>query len=66
MRYIAPYLLARFVRKAQENMMGNMQEKTSPNMKKEGEVNVDYVPKKKKPGKKDDLGDYTDFEEFKE
>jgi len=66
MRYIAPYLISMFIKKAQDRMMNNMGEQTDTKPKKEGEVKVDYVPQKKKPGKKDDLGDVIDFEEVKE
>ncbi|MBN1183315.1 MAG: hypothetical protein JXB49_13570 [Bacteroidales bacterium] len=31
--------------------------------KKEGEINIDYIPKKEKKIK-NDTGDYTDFEEL--
>ena len=31
----------------------------------EGSINVDYVPRDKKPGKKDTEGEYIDFEEVK-
>lgn len=64
MRYVAPLLFARFVRKAQENMMGDQGRTAKTKPKKEGEVKVDYVPEKKRTGKKDNLGDYTDFEEI--
>ena len=66
MRYVAPYLLSLFIKKAQNRMMNNMGEKPDAKPKKEGEVNVDYVPQKKKSGKKDELGDVIDFEEVEE
>ncbi len=66
MRYIAPYLISAFIKKAQDRMMNNMGGQAEANPQKEGEVNVDYVPQKKKPGKKDELGDVIDFEEVKE
>lgn len=68
MRYIAPYLIQMFVKKAQKRMMQDMgHEPPSSGKKKEGEINVDYVPdKKKKNANKDDMGDYIDFEEIKE
>ncbi len=66
MRYIAPYLLSMFIKKAQNRMMNNMGEQADAKSKKAGEVNVDYVPQKKKSGKKDELGDVIDFEEIEE
>lgn len=66
MRYVAPFLLSIFIKKVQNRMMNNMGEQTDSKPKKEGEVNVDYVPKKTKPPKKDKLGDVIDFEEVDE
>ncbi len=65
-RYVLPILLAMFVRRAQKNMMGDQYKAQDVKRKKEGEVNVDFIPKKKKKGKKENLGDYTDFEEIKD
>lgn len=66
MRYVAPFLLSIFIKKVQNRMMNNMGEQTDSKPKKEGEVNVDYIPKKTKPPKKDELGDVIDFEEVDE
>jgi len=40
---------------------GAQQRSKTPN----GGINVDYIPKDKKPGKKDAEGEYIDFEEVK-
>lgn len=61
-RYVLPYLLSVFVRKAQDRMMEN--EGSYKQKKKEGEINIDYSPDKTKKGKKDSIGDYVDFEEI--
>ncbi len=63
MRYVGPYLLSLFIKKAQNRMMND-----EPDVKrrKEGEVKVDYIPKKNKANKKNNLGDFTDFEDVEE
>jgi hypothetical protein len=68
MRYIAPYLISIFIKKAQKKMMQDMgQNPPSSSSKKAGEINVDYVPEKnKQSNKKNNMGDYIDFEEIKE
>jgi hypothetical protein len=68
MRYVAPYLISIFIKKAQKKMMQDMGQDSPPSFsKKAGEVNVDYIPKKnKKDNNKDDMGDYVDFEDVKE
>ena len=67
-RFIFPFLLKYFIGKTQrdfDNWNGNKQQ----HRKKEGEVSIDYNPKKDKKrtasGRKDtgDEGDYVDFEE---
>ncbi len=66
-RYIMPYLISIFIKKAQDRMMGNpsdnMRQKKS---KKEGEVSIDSVPRKSSKTNKENLGDYVDYEEVED
>ena len=61
-RYILPFLARYFLKSSQEKFY-----KQNPDIrkKKEGEVSVDYVPKKnqKDENKKNKLGEYVDYEE---
>lgn len=66
-RYVLPYLLSIFIRKAQDRMMGNSPDYSPPKKsKKEGEVSIDSAPKKNTKASKENLGDYVDFEEVEE
>ncbi|MCD4696569.1 MAG: DUF4834 family protein [Bacteroidales bacterium] len=56
-RFVLPFIARYFIRKSFSNFQ-NQKQTTS---KKEGEINVDYTPKKKNLG--DDLGEYIDYEE---
>ena len=62
-RFLLPILLKKMVERAAHNM-ANQQNFSKERMKKEGEINVDYVPKK---GKKidDSDGEYVDYVEIK-
>jgi hypothetical protein len=62
-KYVFPYLLQRFIRKAQQRFNESQKEATRP----EGDVNVDYVPPKAGKNKynPDSIED-VDFEEVKE
>ena len=62
-RFLLPILLKKMVERAAHNM-ANQQNFSKERMKKEGEINVDYVPKK---GKKidDSDGEYVDYIEIK-
>ena len=64
-RYVMPYLISVFIRRAQDRMMGNdgTQQKRA---KKEGEVSIDSAPKKSTKASKENLGDYVDFEEIED
>jgi hypothetical protein len=66
-RYILPYLISVFIKRAQDQMMrnasNNPKDKTS---KKEGEVSIDSTPKKSNKASKESIGDYVDFEEIEE
>ncbi|MBU1013211.1 MAG: DUF4834 family protein [Bacteroidetes bacterium] len=63
-RYILPYLISVFIKRAHDQMMrnesNNSNAKTS---KKVGEVSIDSAPKKSNKASKDNVGDYVDFEE---
>ncbi len=62
-RFLLPILLKKMVERAAHNM-ANQQNFSKERMRKEGEINVDYVPKK---GKKmdDSDGEYVDYVEIK-
>ncbi len=63
-RYVMPYLLSLFIKRAQDQMMGNMSANSgTKNTKKEGEVSVKTNPKKSPKAHKGNIGDYVDFEE---
>ena len=59
-RYLLPLWARYFIKKTQAKMQNQYQEP----QKKEGEISIDYAPKKKKSG--DELGDYIDYEDIKE
>lgn len=60
-RYLFPYILKRHIKKTQERFYGKQQEQQKHN-RKEGDVNIDYVPEDKKK-KNGDIGEYVDYEE---
>jgi len=66
-KYFFPYLLRKFVEKAQEHFSQFQQGNPQPTKRPEGEINVDYVPQ----GSKEQKGyaqhaEDVDFEEIKE
>jgi hypothetical protein len=68
-RYIVPYLLKRHIRKTQEKYYGSGPDVNNKEKKKEGNVNIDYVPGKEKKNAKnkgDDLGEFVDYEEIED
>lgn len=66
-RYVFPFLIKRFVKKAQKNFYSQHQNyNNSQQAQKEGEVNIKYNKQKQSKRDKDKLGDYVDFEEVKE
>jgi len=56
-RIVFPLVLKHYVKKHEDNFH-------SQNHKKEGKINVDYIPKKDKPKSSID-GEYVDYEEVK-
>jgi len=62
-RWLMPILLKSFMKRAQNQMNQQYQQKDS---KKEGEVNVSQTSRTKPSGEKEKLGDYVDFEEIKD
>ena len=66
-RYVMPYLLSLFIKRAQDQMMGNMSNNSgAKSSKKEGEVSVKTNPQKTSKANKGNIGDYVDFEEVDE
>ena len=66
-KYIFPYLLRIFIRKAQENFRQFQQGNQSQPLRREGEIKVDYVPPAaKKPGFNPTEAEDIDFEEIKD
>jgi hypothetical protein len=66
-RYLFPYLVRSFVKKAQEKFSGYGQEQKKEEMKKEGEVSVKYVPPETSQQKfNPDTTEDVDFEEVKD
>ena len=63
-RFVFPFLVRYFVKKSQDKFY-----EQNPNIrkKKEGEINIDYIPDKNKKEKKckPDEGEYVDYEELK-
>ena len=68
-RFVFPFLLKYFIGKTQRDFSNRENGYEKRHRKKEGEVSIDYIPKKDKKrtdfGVKDtdDQGDYVDFEE---
>lgn len=60
---LLPLLFKRIIRKAQEQAFGApTQSKAS---RPEGSIHIDHVPAKSKGHKKDQAGEFVDFEEIK-
>ena len=68
-RFVSPFLLKYFINKTQRDFSNRENGYDKRHRKKEGEVSIDYIPKKDKKraasGRKEtgDEGDYVDFEE---
>ncbi len=64
-RFIFPFLLKRFVRRVQKNIFDQNTDLKDQyeNTKKNGEINVDYIPPKSKTNT-DHVGEYVDYEEL--
>lgn len=60
-----PILLKSFMKRVQ-NQMNQQFRQQEPQERKEGEINLKHNSKKEKPGEKNKLGDYVDFEEIKD
>jgi len=66
-KYFFPYLLRKFVQKAQDQFSQFQQQNNPPPKRREGEINVDYVPRDAKQNKGyDQHAEDVDFEEIKE
>jgi len=66
-KYLFPYLVRFFLKKAQEKFTGFQQNQPREEIKKEGEVSVKYVPPEAKKSKfNPDTTEDVDFEEIKE
>ena len=65
-KYLAPYLISRFIRKTQERFFGqNPHLRNEEEQKDEGEVSI-KTESQSSSAKKDDLGEFVDFEEVPE
>ncbi len=66
-KYLFPFLLRFFLKKAKEKFTGFQQNQPHEEIKKEGEVSVKYVPPEAKKSKfNPDATEDVDFEEIKE
>jgi predicted membrane protein len=63
-KYVFPYILKHYIKKTQSKYFYQEEELKKVKKKKEGKVNIDYVPEKDKEKKDTDLGEYVDFEEI--
>ena len=65
-RYVIPWLLKRWIRKAAQRMNPDYHNQMEKDKRKVGEINIDYIPTEKdsKDDDKDD-GEYVDYEEVK-
>lgn len=61
-RYVFPYLLMRYFRKKQEEILGKMQDNQKAG-KKPGDVSIDYNPDQSTKTNLKDAGEYADFED---
>jgi hypothetical protein len=63
-RVVLPWMLKRFVRKVAKKM--NVQFDEPVKKKKEGQINIDYIPEtNSEPSAKPHDGEYVDYEEIK-
>lgn len=58
---LLPLLFKRIIKKAQEQAFGQQQTQSRP----EGSIHIDHVPPNTKARKKDEAGEFVDFEEIK-
>lgn len=58
---LLPLLFKRIIKKAHEQTFGQQQTQSRP----EGSIQIDHVPPKTKARKKDEAGEFVDFEEIK-
>lgn len=63
-RYAIPWFARYFVKKTQDKMKQQYENQNEVNKKKDGEVNIDFSPKKK--GSLGDVGEYVDYEDVEE
>tara|TARA_R110002049_G_scaffold122342_5_gene277189 strand:+ start:3699 stop:3980 length:282 start_codon:yes stop_codon:yes gene_type:complete len=63
-KYVFPWLLKRFINKQQEKFNQQYGSTTSDRKTNEGEVKITSAPNK--INRKDDLGEYVDYEEITE
>jgi len=54
------------MKRAQNNMNQQFNQQDTTHNKEEGEINITNTSNTKKPGKKNKLGEYVDFEEIKD
>lgn len=64
-RYVFPYFLKNYVQKEMNRNKKQYRDDSRQRTGKEGAVNIDYVPEKKKKIAKNE-GDYVDYEEVKD
>jgi hypothetical protein len=66
-KYLLPYLLNRFIKKAQERFQNYQQGNNPVEQKREGEVKVEYVPPEANKSEfNPDSAEDVDFEEVKD
>jgi large-conductance mechanosensitive channel len=63
--FILRFLLFRFLKKIQKQASQFTQQEPEQN-RKEGEVIIDYIPKRKKEKSKPKKGEFVDYEEIKD
>jgi hypothetical protein len=61
-RYIFPFFMKKYIQKVQKNF--EEQAKKNQPKKKKDSVNIDFSPKDDQKQKKDNLGEYVDYEEM--
>lgn len=64
-RYILPWLIKRFVKKMAKKMNIVYEDTQKQYSKKQGEINIDYIPPQKEEESVSEKGDYVDYEEIK-
>ncbi|MCK4360542.1 MAG: hypothetical protein KAV70_02255 [Bacteroidales bacterium] len=63
-KYVFPYILKQYIKKTKNKYFYQEGELKKDKKKKEGKVNIDYVPEKDKGKNDTELGEYVDFEEI--